>query len=136
MSAEIPEWLVWSNEHHAWWGPNAAGYYKDARGAGIHTKAEAEECCERRSKEEGKPPPEVMVHIKFMEVTEIVVLRRENAESKGQLEQVRATLESLRWFPNHRQGEDWTALPTVIYEGLLADQKKFEAFRKFINPYS
>lgn len=30
----LPTWLIWSNEHHAWWRPNAAGYTTDRNEAG------------------------------------------------------------------------------------------------------
>lgn len=34
-------WLVWSNEHTAWWRANSAGYTTDIREAGRYTHAEA-----------------------------------------------------------------------------------------------
>lgn len=34
-------WLVWSNEHAAWWGANHCGYYMDIDSAGRYTLAEA-----------------------------------------------------------------------------------------------
>lgn len=44
---EIPaaladHWLVWSNEHGAWWRANSAGYCTELLGAGIYTREEAE----------------------------------------------------------------------------------------------
>lgn len=35
------EYLVWSNEHKAWWRPNNAGYTKSSKAAGRYTRAEA-----------------------------------------------------------------------------------------------
>ena len=36
-------WLIWSNEHSAWWGPNRRGYVQDRNEAGRYTHQEAEE---------------------------------------------------------------------------------------------
>jgi hypothetical protein len=42
MSEKEPEeWLVWSYEHNAWWGPNHCGYYTDLGSAGLYTEPEA-----------------------------------------------------------------------------------------------
>lgn len=35
------QYLVWSNEHRAWWRPKSAGYTYDVRAAGRYTSAEA-----------------------------------------------------------------------------------------------
>lgn len=35
------QYLVWSNEHRAWWRPNSAGYSRDVRYAGRYSRAEA-----------------------------------------------------------------------------------------------
>lgn len=35
------EYLVWSNEHNAWWRAKSAGYCTDVVCAGIYTRAEA-----------------------------------------------------------------------------------------------
>jgi hypothetical protein len=35
------QYLVWSNEHQAWWRPNSAGYSTDVRNAGRYSRAEA-----------------------------------------------------------------------------------------------
>lgn len=44
---ERDEWLIWSGEHNAWWGPNGGGYTmrgepEGLMGAGVYTRAEAE----------------------------------------------------------------------------------------------
>jgi hypothetical protein len=39
------DWLVWSYEHDAWWGPGRMGYVKDSRKAGRYTYEEAEAIC-------------------------------------------------------------------------------------------
>ena len=56
---ESKVWLVWSNEHQAWWGPNRSGYFIDINSAGRYTLAEAVSCAETRSPAE--IPPEVVV---------------------------------------------------------------------------
>lgn len=42
--AEKRDWVVWSVEHNAWWGPNRGGYFTHlVGGAGLYTEAEARE---------------------------------------------------------------------------------------------
>ena len=35
------QYLVWSNEHRAWWRPKRCGYVRDVRGAGRYSRQEA-----------------------------------------------------------------------------------------------
>lgn len=55
-------WLVWSNEHHAFWGPNRCGYYQAIESAGRYIREEAEaicrDACPRANSTiyEGQPP--------------------------------------------------------------------------------
>lgn len=42
-SASSEPWVVWSNEHRAWWRANHAGYTTALLGAGLYTEAEAKE---------------------------------------------------------------------------------------------
>ena len=37
------EYVIWSNEHSAWWAHNRMGYARDIAAAGLYTKAEAME---------------------------------------------------------------------------------------------
>lgn len=41
------DWLIWSNEHHAWWGPGRAGYTTLTHMAGRYSKEEADRICEQ-----------------------------------------------------------------------------------------
>jgi hypothetical protein len=38
-------YLIWSNEHRAWWGPDSLGYTTVLEKAGRYTKAEADHIC-------------------------------------------------------------------------------------------
>lgn len=55
-------YLVWSNEHDAWWRPNRSGYTHDVWQAGRYPEAEAVEICRKAAYgwRGGSPPPEVM----------------------------------------------------------------------------
>lgn len=35
------KWLIWSEEHRAWWGPNHNGYVKNRKDAGRYEYTEA-----------------------------------------------------------------------------------------------
>jgi hypothetical protein len=38
-------YLIWSNEHRAWWGPARSGYETHAENAGQYSQREAVEIC-------------------------------------------------------------------------------------------
>jgi len=40
-----PKYLVWSNEHRAWWGPSRCGYATGITGAGQYSRAAAIAIC-------------------------------------------------------------------------------------------
>jgi hypothetical protein len=40
------QWLIWSNEHDAWWAHQSNGYTKQRSKAGRYTRQEAIEICE------------------------------------------------------------------------------------------
>ena len=44
---DFPDYLVWSNEHRAWWGPFHAGYVKRVSDAGRYTRQQALDICQR-----------------------------------------------------------------------------------------
>lgn len=41
MTKKFDKWLIWSNEHNAWWAPNHRGYVLDAKDAGRYTYEQA-----------------------------------------------------------------------------------------------
>lgn len=41
------KYLIWSNKHSAWWGPECAGYYQELSSAGVYTELEAARICRR-----------------------------------------------------------------------------------------
>ena len=55
--SETCKWLIWSNEHNAWWAPNGRGYVQNRTEAGRYTLAEAMESCDYH----GNPPGELMI---------------------------------------------------------------------------
>ncbi|HEY9410982.1 MAG TPA: hypothetical protein VIP77_15495 [Jiangellaceae bacterium] len=59
----VKVWLVWSNEHDAWWKPNRCGYHHDVWQAGRYSERDAAGICRSAAHgwRGGSPPPEVMV---------------------------------------------------------------------------
>ena len=57
------KWLIWSNEHGAWWLPNACGYTPNNNEAGEYTLVEAHEIVKgaNRFQKKDEPPNEAMV---------------------------------------------------------------------------
>lgn len=41
----MPRFLIWSNEHRAWWRPNSQGYTADIGMAGVYTEDSMREIC-------------------------------------------------------------------------------------------
>jgi len=56
-------YLIWSNEHMAWWRPASAGYTIHAEAAGRYDHATALSICAnaRDGWRPGSPPPEIPV---------------------------------------------------------------------------
>jgi excisionase family DNA binding protein len=59
--AEETEWLIWSNEHHLWWGPDERGYCRDVHRAGRYTEADARKIERVRGWRDDRTPPEVAI---------------------------------------------------------------------------
>lgn len=55
------EYLVWSNEHRAWWRPRAAGYTIHMESAGRYTRDEA--IRHSLARDDGNIPPEIPVRL-------------------------------------------------------------------------
>lgn len=60
-SAATSLWLVYSNEHRAWWGPGHHGYTTDTDRAGRYSQAAAAAICAKANIVPRDPPNEVMV---------------------------------------------------------------------------
>lgn len=56
---EEPRWLVWSNQHGAWWAPNSCGYRLNVAEAGRYTLTEA--IAKTRLRSVVGVPPELVV---------------------------------------------------------------------------
>lgn len=54
-------WLIWSNEHRAWWGPAKLGYFTNTDRAGRYTREHAAAICAQANVVPRDPPNEVMV---------------------------------------------------------------------------
>jgi hypothetical protein len=61
----VKSFLIWSNEHQAWWGPKECGYVKARRIAGRYSLERAIEICLDASKADAdlSRPNEMIVPI-------------------------------------------------------------------------
>lgn len=59
--ASAAAYLIWSNEHRAWWRPNSRGYTVELEAAGRYSRAEAISIAAnaRDGWRKGEPPPEI-----------------------------------------------------------------------------
>lgn len=80
------DYLIWSNEHNAWWNPNSAGYTNSSSAAGRYTREKALAIC-RQARDgwdsQGVPP-------------EIPVLASDVAELDAMQAARKASLEAQR----------------------------------------
>jgi hypothetical protein len=67
----MDEYLIWSNEHRAWWRHNARGYTISLRNAGRYSRETALAHCRVRDQEDGKPLPEIPVRLE--DVMDVVI---------------------------------------------------------------
>lgn len=58
-----PQWLIWSNEHGAWWKPGRYGYTKSRLEAGRYSFEEAAEICTdaNAQRQDVQQPNEAMI---------------------------------------------------------------------------
>ncbi len=57
----MDNYLIWSNEHRAWWRPNARGYTLQLEKAGRYSRDEALKHCRVRDQVPGEPLPELPI---------------------------------------------------------------------------
>lgn len=59
----MPQYLIWSNEHRAWWRPEAQGYSTLISAAGRYDQEEAIEICRNANRfiKQGELPNEIPV---------------------------------------------------------------------------
>lgn len=54
-------YLIWSNEHRAWWRPNSRGYTIHIEAAGRYTRDDALKFSRVRDQVPGEPMPELPI---------------------------------------------------------------------------
>lgn len=91
------QYLIWSNEHAAWWRSGHLGYTEIISKAGRYSREEAEQICAdaNRYRPEGAQPHEVAV----LAPESVDALEAENQrlrEARNTIEMLRAELERLR----------------------------------------
>jgi hypothetical protein len=59
----MSDYLIWSNEHRAWWRPGSMGYTHDIASAGRYSREEAIRYCSGSFpfREVDAPPPELPI---------------------------------------------------------------------------
>ena len=57
----MENYLIWSNEHRAWWRPNSRGYTLQLEKAGRYSRDEALKHCRVRDQVPGEPMPELPI---------------------------------------------------------------------------
>ena len=58
----MADWyLIWSNEHRAWWRQKSQGYTTNIDTAGLYSRDEALRHCRGRDQMPNKPLPEIPV---------------------------------------------------------------------------
>lgn len=63
-------WLIWSNEHGAWWGPNSNGYTRLFSKAGRYTEKQAKDITKNANIFFDKEPNEVALCVSNEYTTE------------------------------------------------------------------
>jgi hypothetical protein len=67
-------YLIWSNEHCAWWCAKAQGYTSNHEKAGRYTREAALSHCRVRDQRPGKPMPELPVReLDLMQILQTAV---------------------------------------------------------------
>jgi hypothetical protein len=93
-------YLVWSNEHAAWWGPDHRGYNTHISHAGNYTREEAIKICigARGGREFNRNPSEVPVLLKDAEAFwgEAGLEERYRREQQERIEEERREEEAIR----------------------------------------
>jgi len=72
----IDSYLIWSNEHAAWWRPNVLGYTPFFEEAGRYSREKAIEHSRGRDQCRGAPPPEIPVR----EIDMLAAMTAENSD--------------------------------------------------------
>lgn len=86
---QAKNWLVWSNEHRAFWAPNRCGYTGLIEKAGRYTRTEAENICKSANYRanstiyEGTPPEICMPAPEALETVTRAALIERLAQGKG-----------------------------------------------------
>lgn len=57
----MDSYLIWSNEHRAWWRPNSSGYTVFIESAGRYSRDEAVKKSRARDQHRGEPLPELPI---------------------------------------------------------------------------
>lgn len=81
---EVSDYVIWSNEHRAWWGPEHRGYYTHLSAAGRYSRDEALRICvnARGGRRFNENPSEVPLLLADAEIfwTDALLLERQEQE--------------------------------------------------------
>lgn len=82
---ELPQWMIWSWEHMAWWGPDSWGYTTEKAKAGLYTRSDAQRIVDRANitVTPGTTPNEIMVLFSGDSVPRMDVPKEAEIQPKG-----------------------------------------------------
>lgn len=63
----MKQFLIWSNEHGAWWRANSCGYTTAVAGAGVYTKEEAEKICKNANHDPARCDEEMRPAVDYVD---------------------------------------------------------------------
>ena len=73
-------YLIWSNEHRAWWKPHSGGYTTDIRKAGVYSREKMLDICDRATLDWSQAPNEVPVDFERLPPGAIAMLAKERTQ--------------------------------------------------------
>ena len=72
LKVDLDMYLIWSNLHEGWWGPNETGYVPGLVGAGTYARERALEICRRSIPNAGHLGRIATIPVRYADVLEFI----------------------------------------------------------------